>query len=189
MAFLRTRGRAVVIARYLNAAPPVAARVRILVAHCPPTRRRLPSMGLVVRLTPTYRGGILARGRDPEAVVRWAVRAFLHMIFRDGFFHSDPHPGNLLVDDAGRIGIIDFGMNKRLAPAVMTMLRENLLATVTRDPARYAHAFLDAGMIDARDVPAVEEVARISFDPAYWKLPPRDVAPPALGELLRHNSP
>jgi predicted unusual protein kinase regulating ubiquinone biosynthesis (AarF/ABC1/UbiB family) len=67
-------------------------------------------------------------------------------------------------------------MNKRLTPQVMTMLRENLLATVTRDPGRYARSFLDADMIDSRDVAAVEDVARLSFDPAYWNLTPREVA-------------
>ena len=75
-------------------------------------------------------------------------------------------------------------MNKRLSPAVMAMLRENLLATVTRDPARYAQAFLDAGMIDARDVAAVEDVARLSFDPRYFNLTPREVAGLDFGEYL-----
>jgi ubiquinone biosynthesis protein len=130
------------------------------------------------------RAALAARGLDPEEIARWAVRAFLHMIFRDGFFHCDPHPGNLLVDESGRIGILDFGMNKRLSPTVMRMLRENLLATVTRNPARYARSFLDAGMIDPRDVPVVEEVARISFDPAYWNLTPKEVARLDFGEYL-----
>jgi ubiquinone biosynthesis protein len=106
------------------------------------------------------------------------------MIFRDGFFHCDPHPGNLLVDAGGRIGIVDFGMNKRLSPPVMAMLRENLLATVTRDAERYARSFLDAGMIDASDVPAVEDVARLSFDPRYFNLTPREVAALDFGEYL-----
>jgi ubiquinone biosynthesis protein len=130
------------------------------------------------------RAALAARGFDPEEVARWAVRAFLHMIFRDGFFHCDPHPGNLLVDAEGRIGIVDFGMNKRLAPAVMTMLRENLLATVTRDEKRYARSFFEAGMIDARDVAAVEDVARLSFDPSYYNLTPRELARLDFGEYL-----
>ena len=184
MDYLREGRAAEEMARNLAADPEVAARVRIPAIHWPTTRRRVLTMEFIEGVKINDRAGLAARGRDPEAVVRWAVRAFLHMIFRDGFFHCDPHPGNLLVDDAGRIGIIDFGMNKRLAPAVMTMLRENLLATVTRDPARYARAFLDAGMIDARDVPAVEEVARISFDPAYWNLTPREVARLDFGEYL-----
>ena len=45
------------------------------------------------------RAALAARGFDSEEIAAWAVRAFLHMIFRDGFFHCDPHPGNLLVDE------------------------------------------------------------------------------------------
>jgi ubiquinone biosynthesis protein len=176
MDYLREGRAAEEVARNLAADPEVAARVRVPAIHWPTTRRRVLSMEFIDGVKINDRVALVARGFDPEEIARWAVRAFLHMIFRDGFFHCDPHPGNLLVDAAGRIGIVDFGMNKRLSPRVMAMLRENLLATVTRDPARYARSFLDAGMIDARDVPAVEQVARISFDPSYYNLTPREVA-------------
>jgi predicted unusual protein kinase regulating ubiquinone biosynthesis (AarF/ABC1/UbiB family) len=176
MDYLREGRAAEEMARNLAADPEVAARVRVPAIHWPTTRRRVLTMEFIEGVKINDRAGLAARGLDPEDAARWAVRAFLHMIFRDGFFHCDPHPGNLLVDESGRIGIVDFGMNKRLSPRVMTMLRENLLATVTRDPARYARSFLQAGMIDARDVAAVEEVARISFDPTYWNLTPREVA-------------
>ncbi|MGH7286488.1 MAG: ABC1 kinase family protein [Myxococcota bacterium] len=176
MDYLREGRAAEEMASNLAADPEVAAHVRVPAIHWPTTRRRVLTMEFIEGVKINDSKGLAARGREPEEVVGWAVRAFLHMIFRDGFFHCDPHPGNLFVDDAGRIGILDFGMNKRLSPTVMTMLRENLLATVTRDPARYARSFLEAGMIDARDVGAVEAVARISFDPAYWNLTPREVA-------------
>jgi predicted unusual protein kinase regulating ubiquinone biosynthesis (AarF/ABC1/UbiB family) len=184
MDYVREGRAAEEVARNLAADPEVAARVRVPAIHWPTTRRRVLTMEFIDGVKITDRAGLAARGLDPEEAARWAVRAFLHMIFRDGFFHCDPHPGNLLVDERGRIGIVDFGMNKRLAPRVMTMLRENLLATVTRDPARYARSFLDAGMIDARDVAAVEAVARISFDPAYWNLTPREVARLDFAEYL-----
>jgi predicted unusual protein kinase regulating ubiquinone biosynthesis (AarF/ABC1/UbiB family) len=172
------------VARNLAADPEVAARVRVPAIHWATTRRRVLTMEFIEGVKINDRAALAARGVDAEEVARWAVRAFLHMIFRDGFFHCDPHPGNLLVDAEGRIGIVDFGMNKRLAPPVMAMLRENLLATVTRDPARYARSFLDAGMIDPRDVPAVEDVARLSFDPRYFNLTPREVAGLDFGEYL-----
>jgi ubiquinone biosynthesis protein len=164
------------VAANLAADPEVASRVRVPAIHWPTTRRRVLAMEFIEGVKINDLEGIAARGLDPEAVVQWAVRAFLHMIFRDGFFHCDPHPGNLLVDEQGRIGILDFGMNKRLTPRVMTMLRENLLSTVTRDPVRYARSFLDADMIDPRDVAHVEDVARLTFDPAYWNLTPSEVA-------------
>jgi predicted unusual protein kinase regulating ubiquinone biosynthesis (AarF/ABC1/UbiB family) len=172
------------VARNLAEDPELAPHVRVPAIHWPTTRRRVLTMEFIEGAKINDRAALSARGRDPEDAARWAVRAFLHMIFRDGFFHCDPHPGNLLVDDEGRIGIVDFGMNKRLSPAVMAMLRENLLATVTRDPQRYARSFLDAGMIDAADVAAVEDVARLSFDPRYFNLTPREVARLDFGEYL-----
>ena len=172
------------VARNLAADSEVAARVRVPAIHWPATRRRVLCMEFIEGVKINDRAALVARGFEPEELARWAVRAFLHMIFRDGFFHCDPHPGNLLVDAEGHIGIVDFGMNKRLAPAVMTMLRENLLATVTRDERRYARSFLDAGMIDPRDVAAVEDVARLSFDPSYYNLTPRELARLDFGEYL-----
>ena len=172
------------VSRNLAADPEVSARVRVPAIHWPTTRRRVLTMEFIDGVKINDRVALAARGFDSEQIAAWAVRAFLHMIFRDGFFHCDPHPGNLLVDADGRIGIVDFGMNKRLSPVVMTMLRENLLATVTRDAERYARAFLAAGMIDARDVPAVEDVARLTFDPRYFNLTPREVAGLDFGEYL-----
>ncbi len=172
------------VARNLAADPEVAAKVRVPAIHWPTTRRRVLTMEFIEGVKINDRAALAAQGFASEEVARWAVRAFLHMIFRDGFFHCDPHPGNLLVDPEGRIGIVDFGMNKRLSPAVMLMLRENLLATVTRDAERYARSFLDAGMIDPGDVAAVEDVARLSFDPRYYNLTPRELAGLDFGEYL-----
>jgi len=176
------------VAANLARDPEVNARVRVPRIHWRATRRRVLTMEFIDGVKINDLDALRAQGVDVQELVVWATRAFLHMIFRDGFFHCDPHPGNLLVDPEGRIGVIDFGMNKRLAPEVMHMLRENLLATVGRDPVRYAQAFLQADMIDPGDVAAVEEIARISFDPAYFNLTPREMARidvPAMVRRLR----
>jgi ubiquinone biosynthesis protein len=185
MDYVREGRAAEEVARNLARDPEVAARVRIPAIHWETTGRRVLTMEFVEGVKINDRASLEARGIEIGELVVWATRAFLHMIFRDGFFHCDPHPGNLLVDGEGRIGIVDFGMHKRIAPEVMQMLRENLLATVSRDPARYARSLLDAGMIHAQDVPVVEEIARISFAPAYFNLTPREVAELDLGEYVR----
>ena len=51
-----------------------------------------------------------AAGVDRRALAERATRVTAKMIFDDGFFHGDPHPGNLFIEDDGRIGLIDFGM-------------------------------------------------------------------------------
>ncbi len=164
------------VARNLSRDPEVAAHVRIPDIHWEATARRVLTMEFLDGCKVNDSEGVKERGRDAESLVVWATRAFLHMMFRDGFFHCDPHPGNLLVCDDGRLGIIDFGMNKRIDPAVMAMLRESLLSTVSRDERRYADALLAAGMIDPRDREAVEALLRISFSPEYWNLTPKEVA-------------
>jgi predicted unusual protein kinase regulating ubiquinone biosynthesis (AarF/ABC1/UbiB family) len=108
--------------------------------------------------------------------VAWASRAFLHMMFRDGFFHCDPHPGNLIVDRAGRIAIIDFGMNERLEPGVLAAVRDHLRASVLRDRELFASSLVAAGAIDERDLPIAREIAALAFDPTFYNLTPQEVA-------------
>ncbi len=156
--------------------PAVDERVRIPAIHWETTARRVLTMEFLSGCKINDRAGVAARGGSSEELVTWATRAFLHMMFRDGFFHCDPHPGNLLLCDDGRLGILDFGMNKRITPEVMHMLRETLLATVSQDAERHADALVAADMIDARDRPAVVELLRLSFSPEYWNLTPKEVA-------------
>ena len=62
------------------------------------------------------------------------------MIFDDGFFHADPHPGNLFIEPGGRIGLIDFGMVGVIDPELRERLGTLLLALVRKDPHRIAIA-------------------------------------------------
>jgi len=55
-------------------------------------------------------------------------RAYLKQILVDGFFHADPHPGNVLVTDAGQIALLDLGMVGRIAPRLQEPLLQLLLA-------------------------------------------------------------
>src|SRR6185437_2943180 len=51
-----------------------------------------------------------AAGHDRSIIAHRASRILLTMILRDGFFHADPHAGNVFVEADGTIGLIDFGM-------------------------------------------------------------------------------
>ena len=55
-------------------------------------------------------------------------RAYLDQILIDGFFHADPHPGNVLLTDDGRLALIDMGMVARVAPDTQDALIKLLLA-------------------------------------------------------------
>mmetsp|Transcript_12079 Transcript_12079/g.19500 ORF Transcript_12079/g.19500 Transcript_12079/m.19500 type:complete len:773 (+) Transcript_12079:127-2445(+) len=67
--------------------------------------------------------GIKAMGIDPDRMARLAVEAYLQQVLRFGFFHADPHPGNVAVDKGdpeglGRLVIYDYGMMGRIQPQV-----------------------------------------------------------------------
>ncbi|MBD1996289.1 AarF/ABC1/UbiB kinase family protein [Leptolyngbya sp. FACHB-541] len=63
-------------------------------------------------------------------------RAFFQQIYIDGFFHADPHPGNLFYLDDGRVALLDCGMIGRLDPNTQRILTEMLLAIVDLDSQR-----------------------------------------------------
>jgi len=70
-------------------------------------------------------------------------RVFFQQIFVDGFFHADPHPGNIFYLDSGKIGLIDCGMIGRLDPRTQQLLTEMLLAIVDIDAQRCAQLTLE----------------------------------------------
>ncbi|MGA2582533.1 MAG: AarF/UbiB family protein [Tepidisphaeraceae bacterium] len=75
---------------------------------------------------------------DGVALARQGAGVFIQMIFRDGFYHADPHPGNILVMNKGRVGILDAGMVGRIDDDLRERIVEILLAAADRDAARLA---------------------------------------------------
>ena len=80
---------------------------------------------------------------------RKVIQNFLRHALRDGFFHADMHPGNLFVDDAGRLVAVDFGIMGRLGPKERRFLAEILLGFITRDYRRVAEVHFEAGYVPA----------------------------------------
>ena len=95
---------------------------------------------------------ITAAGIDRAQVGQRLFRTYLRQIFRDGFFHADPHPGNLFVAPARdghdwQLVFVDFGMVGRLSQTVRAGLREAAIAVGTRDTARLVRAQQQLGLL------------------------------------------
>ncbi len=73
---------------------------------------------------------------EKRAIVSLLVNAFFQQIYIDGFFHADPHPGNLFYLSDGRVALLDCGMVGRLDPRTQQVLTEMLLAIVNMDAQR-----------------------------------------------------
>ncbi|HEV7904819.1 MAG TPA: AarF/ABC1/UbiB kinase family protein [Pyrinomonadaceae bacterium] len=74
-----------------------------------------------------------ARRISPVKVNRLLIRTYLKQLLEDGFFHADPHPGNLLVMDDGRLAFFDFGMTGRITARLQAQMIDAFFHVVARD--------------------------------------------------------
>jgi ubiquinone biosynthesis protein len=109
---------------------------------------------------------------DIPALARAGVEIFFTQVFRDGFFHADMHPGNILVcvdgPTKGRYVALDFGIMGTLTEVDKSYLAQNFLAFFNRDYRRVAQAHLDAGWVPAGTrVDAFESAIRAVCEPVF----------------------
>ncbi|MDR3422334.1 MAG: 2-polyprenylphenol 6-hydroxylase [Xanthobacteraceae bacterium] len=93
------------------------------------------------------RARLIAKGFDLPQLARALIQTFLRHALRDGFFHADMHPGNLFVDDDGRLIAVDFGIMGRLGAKERLFLAEILHGFITRDYHRTAEVHFEAGYV------------------------------------------
>jgi len=111
---------------------------------------------------------LLEKKINIPALARAGVEIFFTQVFRDGFFHADMHPGNILVDDEGRYVALDFGIMGTLTPLDKNYLAQNFLAFFNRDYRRVAQAHLDAGWVPAGTrVDEFESAIRAVCEPIF----------------------
>ncbi len=70
---------------------------------------------------------------EPAEIARRGANLYLKMIFNHGFYHADPHPGNILVTKDGAIGLLDFGMVGRISERLREDIEAMLVAIVNQD--------------------------------------------------------
>lgn len=86
---------------------------------------------------------LTAMGLDPDQVIKTGLKAYLKMVFVDGFFHGDLHAGNFFVLPENKIGLIDFGVVGRLNSKTQTSVVNMLLALSKEDYLRLAYEYVD----------------------------------------------
>ena len=85
-------------------------------------------------------------GIDPYEVAPRMLHALFKMMFRDGFFHGDMHPGNILIDEDGTIGLIDFGLIGRLSPQQRDNVMDILVGISREDYPLVARIYFELGI-------------------------------------------
>jgi len=97
------------------------------------TGRRVLTMEWITGFKLTDMKAIRSRGMDPTHLIEIGVQCSLRQLLEHGFFHADPHPGNLLAMPDGRLAYLDFGMMSEIQPYQRYGLIEAVVHLVNRD--------------------------------------------------------
>lgn len=110
--------------------------------------------------------GLQGQGLDVNEILKRSSRIFVKQVLRDGFFHADMHPGNVLVDKAGRICVFDFGIMGRLDKKTRIFLAEMMLGFLNRDYKKVADLHFDYGFVPAhQDKDLFAQACRVIAEP------------------------
>ncbi|MBX9689946.1 MAG: AarF/ABC1/UbiB kinase family protein [Candidatus Obscuribacterales bacterium] len=86
---------------------------------------------------------------DRTELTAVGVNFYLKQLLEDGFFHADPHPGNMRIMPDGRVGIFDFGMVGRVAPHLKQAMANAFMHVVKREYRSIVDDFVEMGFLDA----------------------------------------
>jgi predicted unusual protein kinase regulating ubiquinone biosynthesis (AarF/ABC1/UbiB family) len=92
-----------------------------------------------------------AAGIDRPKLAKLSARAYLQQLLNDGFFHADPHPGNLAVSPDGSIIFYDFGMMGEIKANVKEGLMETLMGFTEKNADRVVRSLVDLGVLQPMD--------------------------------------
>jgi predicted unusual protein kinase regulating ubiquinone biosynthesis (AarF/ABC1/UbiB family) len=137
------------------------------------TTRRVLTLEDVFAIKITDYDAISAAGIDRAEVANTLLDTYLKQIFEDGFFHADPHPGNLFVtpvsgEQGWRLTFVDFGMVGHVPDTLRNGLREMLIAVGTQDAARLIRSFKTLNvLLPNTDLKELEQMSASMFD-MFW---------------------
>ncbi|WP_099237679.1 ABC1 kinase family protein [Synechococcus sp. BDU 130192] len=90
-----------------------------------------------------------AAGLERKQLAKLSARAYLQQLLNDGFFHADPHPGNLAVSPDGALIFYDFGMMGEIKANVKAGLMETMLGITEKDADRVINSLVTLGALEA----------------------------------------
>ncbi len=125
--------------------------------------------------------GLIRSGHKISAITSNAAEAFFLQVFRDGFFHADMHPGNIFINNEGKLVPVDFGIMGRLKISDRIFLAKLLKAILDKNFEEVAKLHIDNGMLPANtSVSAFAQAVRSISTPILDK----ELGQISLGNLL-----
>ena len=113
---------------------------------CPElSSRRVLTMERLHGILGNDEAALTASGLDLNEFAQRGTRMYLQMVFRDGLYHADPHPGNLMLLPGNVVGVLDCGMTGRLDDELAESIEDMLMAAAQRDSAGLTEIVLRLG--------------------------------------------
>ncbi|MBW4559328.1 MAG: AarF/ABC1/UbiB kinase family protein [Trichormus sp. ATA11-4-KO1] len=130
------------------------------------TNRRVLTMEWINGTKLTQTAEIKAQGIDARYLIEVGVQCSLRQLLEHGFFHADPHPGNLLATTDGKLAYLDFGMMSEVQPPQRYGLIEAIVHVVNRDFEGLANDYVKLDFLspDTDLTPIIPAFARVFAD-------------------------
>lgn len=109
--------------------------------------RRVLTMEMLVGISGEDVAGMRASGFNLTDFAQRGANMYLDMIFRDGFYHADPHPGNLMMLPGGVVGVIDCGMVGRLDETMREEIESLLISIINKDAVELTDSVMRLGSV------------------------------------------
>ncbi len=111
------------------------------------TTRRVLTMEYLEGIKVTEHKLLLQSGINRQAIAAKLLQTYVKQMLIDGFYHADPHPGNLFVTPEGKLIMVDFGMTGSITPDLRETLVEMVFSLVNRDYAQVTEYLKELGFI------------------------------------------
>jgi ubiquinone biosynthesis protein len=165
--------------------------------HIPATVDSLCTAGVLTMeyldgVKPTGLAAIQAAGLDGATVAHRGADFILRQIFDLGFFHTDPHPGNLFILPGNVVAMLDFGQVARLSTFNRRLVAELVLAVVDQDAGRMVHALQRADILADRTDPVeltddIEDVFATYYGLPLAEIPFAKIVTQTFDMMRRHG--
>jgi len=129
------------------------------------TSLRVLTLEFVPGIKVSHHEALDAAGVNRSAIARLGAETYLQQLLYDGFFHADPHPGNLAVSSQGQLIFYDFGMMGRIKSNIREQLMETLFGIAEKNGDRVLNSLIELGALaPVGDMSAVRRSIQYMLD-------------------------
>jgi len=140
-------------------------QVKVPLVYWQYTTRRVLTLEYVPGIKVDDRETLLANGINVDGIIQLGICSYLKQLLQDGFFQSDPHPGNMAVSQEGELIFYDFGTMFELKSVAKDQMIETFFAILRKDTETVLKTLMYMGLIEpVRDLQPVRNIVQFLLD-------------------------